>query len=65
MDITAILTQLKEQRDQIDKAIAALQGGTTKKPRGQKPGFKMSPEARRRISLAMKKRWAARKKAAA
>jgi hypothetical protein len=38
--------------------------GSTVKRRGQRPGFKMSADARRRIGLAMKKTWAARKKAA-
>jgi hypothetical protein len=67
MDITAILTQLQEQRDQIQRAIDALQGtkGTTTKRRGRKPGRRtMSADARRLIGLAMKKRWAERKKAA-
>jgi hypothetical protein len=68
MDTQAILTQLKEERDQIQRAIDALEGtkAITGKRRGSKPGRRtMSADARRRIGLAMKKRWAARKKAAA
>jgi hypothetical protein len=65
MDTQAILTQLKEERDQIQRAIDALEGtkAITGKRRGSKPGRHMSAEARRRIGLAMKKRWALRKKA--
>ena len=62
MDIQAILSSLREQRDQIQKAIDALErnthSGTTK---GRKSGRHMSADARRRIGLAMKKRWAERK----
>jgi hypothetical protein len=66
MDITGILTELQLQRDKIQQAINTLTriGGKTDKRRGPKPGRHLSPEARRRISLAMKKRWAERKKAA-
>jgi hypothetical protein len=67
MDTQAILNQLQEERDLIQHAIAALQGLGGSKPdkrRGPKPSRHMSPEARRRIGLAMKKRWAERKKAA-
>jgi hypothetical protein len=66
MDISAILAELHEQREKIQQAIDALQGvcGTsTAKRRGARPGRVMSAEARRRIGLAMKKRWAERKKA--
>ncbi len=65
MDIAAIVAELENERDQIDRAIAALHGSATKKKPGPKPGRRvMSADARRRIGLAMKKRWAARKKAA-
>ena len=67
MDITSILTELRDQRDRIQQAIDALERTShptaTGKRRGRKPGRHMSADARRRIGLAMKKRWAARKKA--
>jgi hypothetical protein len=65
MDISAILAELKQQRDKIQQAIDALQsvgGTTTTKAPGRKTRRVMSADARRRIGLAMKKRWAERKK---
>lgn len=67
MDIQAILSELRDQRDRLNTAIAALEHANGTKRRGRprgKPGRHMSAEARRRIGLAMKKRWAERKKAA-
>jgi hypothetical protein len=62
MDIGAIITELEQQRDRINQAITALNGSNRKRP-GRKPGVKrMSAEARRKISLAQKKRWAAHNK---
>ncbi len=64
MDMQAILTELKDQRDRIQQAIDSLEritNGSTGKRRGPKPGRQMSEDARRRIGLAMKKRWAERK----
>ncbi len=67
MNIDAILSGLREQRDQIQRAIDALESRGPAAParRGRKPGRHMSADARRRIGLAMKKRWAERKKTAA
>jgi hypothetical protein len=64
MNTAAIIGELESQRDRLDKAIAALRGGAR---RGSRPGRpaggvrRMSAAARRRISLAQKKRWAALK----
>jgi len=62
MDTLAMITELQAERDRLDRAITALQGG---KRRGRPPGTNtagtkrhMSAAARRRISLAQKKRWA-------
>jgi len=70
-----ILTILVEERDKIDRAIAALQ--ENKKRRGRPPGKlskkttpaklrkrAMSAAARKRVSARMRAYWAARKKAA-
>ncbi len=66
MDIQAILSQLREERDALERAIAALEntnGGAKRRgPKGRRRH--MSAEAMRRIGLAMKKRWAERKRAA-
>jgi len=62
MNTAAILSQLKAERERIDKAIAALEGlesrGTAKQPRRRR---RLSAAARKRISEAAKKRWAALK----
>jgi hypothetical protein len=69
MDTTALLSQLKTERDRIDKAIAALESLDGSRPtaaptkggrRGRRP---MSAAARKRIAAAQKKRWAAVKAA--
>jgi hypothetical protein len=68
MNVQEIVTELKAQRDRIQQAIDALERTThttaTGKRRGPKPGRRMSAAARARISAAMKKRWAERKKSA-
>ena len=67
MDIKAILSQLKAERDRLDKAIAALEGlesSGTSRGRGRRRGRRrMSAAGRKRISEMMKARWAARRKA--
>jgi hypothetical protein len=77
MDTEQILTDLRTERDRIDRAISALEGldgtGTLKatapgaqpapaKARGRR---RMSPAGRKRISMMMKARWAAKRKQAA
>ncbi len=75
MDIDRILHELRSERDRLDRAIAALQGagagGARRNGRtaaaaakgGRRRGPRhMSADARRRISEAMRKRWAERKK---
>ena len=64
MDTAGIILELETERNRLDRAIAALQGGAR---RGRKPARpaggvrRMSAAARRRISHAQKKRWAALK----
>jgi hypothetical protein len=62
-----ILLELRLQRGRIEQAISALEGLTSSAPRRGRPtkaastGGKrrtMSPAARKRISVAMKQRWA-------
>jgi len=73
-----IVKLLIAERDRLDRAIAILEG--TRRPRGRPPGSgrkavavtkalertrkPMSAAARKRISEAQKKRWAARRRAA-
>ena len=69
-DMSGILNAMKQERDRINAAIQALEGGVT---RGRRPGAvgrpkrkgrrRLSPAARRRISEAAKARWARAKKA--
>ncbi len=63
MDTAIIVKQLEERRDRISQAISLLQG-TGYGRRGRRKKRRLSAAARKRMSDAMKKRWAARKKAA-
>jgi len=76
LDITKIVADLKSERDRLSRAISALEGaasGTAMKkaaavratpgrPRGRRGGI--SAEGRKRLSEAMKRRWAERKRKA-
>jgi hypothetical protein len=71
MDIQQILADLKSERERIDAAIRALEGGKTGRGPGRPAGSGnyggrkrriMSAAARKRISEMMKLRWAERKK---
>jgi len=72
LDLQKILSELKEERDRIDRAIKALDGGksssaatmtrTSSAPSSARPSGGITPEGRMRLSLAMKKRWADRRK---
>jgi len=67
MEIDQIVSQLRSQRDAIDRAITALSSGTAHRgrPFGSKNKTRrtMSAAARKRISIAQKARWAAQRKA--
>ena len=75
MDTQSILSALRDERDRLEQAIAALEGGNGRR-RGRTPGYasngrrgrrgrrRLSAAAKRRISEMMKLRWAERKKAA-
>jgi hypothetical protein len=75
LDLQRIVADLKKERDRLIGAIAALVGSVsqrTPKKRGAgappRAGVKrkkrggITPEGRKRLSLAMKKRWAGRRK---
>ena len=72
LDLQNILSELKAERDRIVRAIEALDGKATSSPatKTHAGGAKASgrqrggitPEGRRRLSEAMKKRWAERRK---
>jgi hypothetical protein len=73
MDTTRLIRNLLGEKVRIERAIAALEAlgsdSTGSQPMrtagANKAGRrKMSPAARKRISLMMKKRWAARRRAA-
>jgi len=73
MDLESILAELRSQRARLVEAISALEGsaGPSGRRRGRPPkaasltdrqgGRRMSAAARKRISEAMKQRWANRK----
>ena len=74
MDIQAIVKELKRERDRLNKAIAALEEtDSSPAPRKASPvaivsaappkrGDRLTPEGRKRLSDAMKKRWAEKNK---
>lgn len=69
MDTVTIIEELEAERDRLSAAILALQGrkrGPGRPPAQSKGTAKrhLSSASRKRISDAMKKRWAARKRAA-
>jgi len=72
LDLQKILSELKAERDRIVRAIEALGGIASSSPvtkkragsakaSGRRRGG-ITPEGRRRLSEAMKKRWAERRK---
>jgi hypothetical protein len=72
MDIHVIVTELKKERDRLDRAIAALDGGSKAvaiksvgRPATSKRGSRLTPAGRKRLSEMMKKRWAERRRKAA
>jgi hypothetical protein len=67
LDTQSIIAELESERDRLNSAIAALQSNHARLGRaGKRNGWRrhLSAAARRKISHAMKKRWAERKKKA-
>ncbi len=67
MDLDKIIAELKREREKIGRAIAALLEGAAVRGKGttrkaaRKTQGSITPEGRRRLSLAMKQRWAERR----
>ena len=68
MDLINIIAELKTEQERISRVISVLLDGGGMVRRGRPPkatpkpkGGGMSPEGRRRIALAMKRRWAERR----
>ena len=61
MDIGAMLSQLKSERDRLETAISALEklGGTAVKGSRSRKRRQLSASARQRIADAQRARWAA------
>ena len=73
VNIVAIVSELKRERDRLNRAIAALEGTdgartSSAKPaaptlvKAKKGGRRLTAEGRKRLSEMMKKRWAERRK---
>ena len=72
MDLDKIVTELEQERDRIDRAIALLRGtnaagGARQGAASTAAGFRprrrgMTAAGRKRLSELMKKRWAERRK---
>jgi hypothetical protein len=63
MNFDQIVSDLKAERAKLDQAIQALDGSSARRGRPPKSALRkrtMSPAARKRISAAMKLRWAER-----
>ena len=57
-DLSAVLVQLKRERDKLDRAIAALSGAGGGTSGGKRVKRRLSPAARKRIADAQRARWA-------
>jgi hypothetical protein len=65
MDLARIVGELKKERERLDRAIAALGGAITgekSSSSGVRKRGRMTPAMRKRLSLAMKRRWAESRK---
>jgi hypothetical protein len=72
LDLERIVSELKSERDRISRAIALLENESTRTTRriampiktapSKKRRRGITPAGRKRLSEAMKKRWADRKK---
>jgi hypothetical protein len=73
VDIRAIVSELKRERDRLNRAIAALEGTDVVRTRSAKTAAptlvvrkskkgRLTVEGRKRLSEMMKKRWAERRK---
>jgi hypothetical protein len=74
VDLESIIAELTKERDRIGRAIAALEGADSSSPMtksvaavqplapNQRKRGRLTPAGRKRLSEAMKKRWAARRK---
>jgi Spy/CpxP family protein refolding chaperone len=74
VDLGTIVSALKKERDQLDRAIAALEGvgadetiaksarPATVARTAKKRRHRLTPEGRKRLSEMMKRRWAERRK---
>lgn len=68
MNVTDILNELRHQRDQLQRAINAIEGSASRRKLGRPTGSggkrrTMSTEARAKIAKAARARWAAARKA--
>jgi hypothetical protein len=66
--MSEILAQIDREIAQLQRARALLNGGSGKKTSGKRIAHKkrnLTPEGRRRIAEAVKRRWAEQRKAAA
>lgn len=71
MDLGKIVAELKVERDRLSQAIAVLEGAGTTRSKPNKSVTRraksqkrsgLTPAGRKRLSEAMKKRWAERRK---
>jgi hypothetical protein len=63
--VLEILAQLDREINQLEQARSLLKGGTSPSLRRKATKRRLTPEGRRRISEAVKRRWVAERKAKA
>jgi len=63
LDIQTIIAELEAERDRLSNAITALRGNASAPRNGRRGKRRLTAAARKRISDAMKARWAKQKKA--
>ena len=61
-NLDVLLAQLRQERDRLNEAIAALERATGNQRMAGGGRRMLSPAARRRIAAAQRKRWAAFRK---
>jgi uncharacterized NAD(P)/FAD-binding protein YdhS len=57
VDVGKLITQLRDYLNEVDRAIGALQSLADQRRGLDRPRRSMSPETRKKMALAQKRRW--------
>ena len=64
MNVTKLISDLKEYKDQLDEAIGGLERLASGRSAPQAPKRKMSAATKKKMAAAQKRRWEAHRKRA-